>query len=246
MTCACSSRASPTTRSSCSTRRAASLTWNPGARAIKGYAAERDHRPALLDVLPARGHRARASRSASCEIAAARGPRRGRGLAAAQGRHALLGQRRHHGAARRRAAGCAASPRSRATCTERRLAEEQLPPERGAVPAAGRSGDATTRSSCSIPSGHIATLERGRRADQGLHRRGDHRPALLGLLPAEDVAPPASRERELRDRAQRAAACEDEGWRVRKDGSRFWANVVITRLRDARGELRGFAKVTRD
>ena len=39
---------------------------------------------------------------------------------------------------------------------------------------------------------------------------------------------------------------EDEGWRVRKDGSRFWANVVVTALRDANGELRGFGKVTRD
>jgi PAS domain S-box-containing protein len=39
---------------------------------------------------------------------------------------------------------------------------------------------------------------------------------------------------------------EDEGWRVRKDGSRFWANVVITALRDYTGQLRGFGKVTRD
>ena len=40
---------------------------------------------------------------------------------------------------------------------------------------------------------------------------------------------------------------EDEGWRVRKDGSRFWANVVITALHDEKsGELRGFAKITRD
>jgi PAS domain S-box-containing protein len=39
---------------------------------------------------------------------------------------------------------------------------------------------------------------------------------------------------------------EDEGWRVRKDGSRFWASVIITALRDERGELRGFGKVTRD
>ena len=38
----------------------------------------------------------------------------------------------------------------------------------------------------------------------------------------------------------------DEGWRVRKDGSTFWANVVITALRDESGALRGFAKVTRD
>ncbi len=39
---------------------------------------------------------------------------------------------------------------------------------------------------------------------------------------------------------------EDEGWRLRKDGTRFWANVVITALRDATGEVSGFAKITRD
>ena len=39
---------------------------------------------------------------------------------------------------------------------------------------------------------------------------------------------------------------EDEGWRIRKDGTRFWANVVITALRDESGTLVGFAKVTRD
>jgi PAS domain S-box-containing protein len=46
--------------------------------------------------------------------------------------------------------------------------------------------------------------------------------------------------------AERDGRFEDEGWRVRKDGSRFWANVVITPLRDGDGELIGFAKVTRD
>ncbi len=39
---------------------------------------------------------------------------------------------------------------------------------------------------------------------------------------------------------------ETEGWRVRKDGSRFWANVVIDAIRDEQGELIGFAKITRD
>ncbi len=39
---------------------------------------------------------------------------------------------------------------------------------------------------------------------------------------------------------------EAEGWRVRKDGSRFWAHVVIDPIRDETGELRGFAKITRD
>ena len=39
---------------------------------------------------------------------------------------------------------------------------------------------------------------------------------------------------------------EDEGWRVRKDGSRFWANVVITAIHSPAGEVRGFLKITRD
>ena len=39
---------------------------------------------------------------------------------------------------------------------------------------------------------------------------------------------------------------EDEGWRIRKDGSRFWANVIITAVKDGSGKLVGFAKVTRD
>ncbi len=47
-------------------------------------------------------------------------------------------------------------------------------------------------------------------------------------------------------RAKADGRFEDEGWRIRKDGSRFWANVVITALRDEAGTLRGFAKVTRD
>jgi formate hydrogenlyase transcriptional activator len=39
---------------------------------------------------------------------------------------------------------------------------------------------------------------------------------------------------------------EDEGWRVRKDGTRFWANVVVAALKDKSGRVRGFVKVTRD
>ena len=46
--------------------------------------------------------------------------------------------------------------------------------------------------------------------------------------------------------AAREGRIEDEGWRVRKDGSRFWANVVISAVRNSQGEVTGFAKVTRD
>lgn len=52
-------------------------------------------------------------------------------------------------------------------------------------------------------------------------------------------------EREL-ELARRVGRVEDEDWRVRKDGSQFWANVIITALFDENGDLVGFAKVTRD
>ena len=52
-------------------------------------------------------------------------------------------------------------------------------------------------------------------------------------------------EEELR-RAVRDGRVEDEGWRIRKDGSRFWANVTITPIYGQQGVLTGFAKVTRD
>lgn len=52
-------------------------------------------------------------------------------------------------------------------------------------------------------------------------------------------------EREL-EVAARDGRVEDDGWRLRKDGSRFWANVSITAIRDKQGTLIGFAKVTRD
>lgn len=46
--------------------------------------------------------------------------------------------------------------------------------------------------------------------------------------------------------ASREGRFEDEAWRVRKDGTRFWANVVITAVRDPKGNLKGFGKITRD
>ncbi len=52
-------------------------------------------------------------------------------------------------------------------------------------------------------------------------------------------------ERNL-DEAERNGRVEDEGWRVRRDGARFWANVTITALYDDDDELQGFMKVTRD
>lgn len=65
-----------------------------------------------------------------------------------------------------------------------------------------------------------------------------------GFYPPEDIEW-GKPERALR-RAAEQGRFEDEGWRIRKDGSRFWANVVITALRDHTGNLQGFSKIVRD
>lgn len=81
--------------------------------------------------------------------------------------------------------------------------------------------------------------------------------AVKGYLPEEIIGkhfsifyPPEARESKWPDRelemAERDGRFEDEGWRLRKDGTRFWANVVITALRDDAGKLIGFGKVSRD
>jgi PAS domain S-box-containing protein len=64
------------------------------------------------------------------------------------------------------------------------------------------------------------------------------------FYPPDDVAnhTPAA----LLDRATQEGVAEQEGWRVRKDGTQFWADVIITALRDEAGKLLGFAKITRD
>jgi PAS domain S-box-containing protein len=64
------------------------------------------------------------------------------------------------------------------------------------------------------------------------------------FYPEEDLqAGKPQRELEV---AAKEGRFEDEGWRLRKDGSRFWANVIISAIRDDSGELIGFGKVTRD
>ncbi|WP_022682212.1 hybrid sensor histidine kinase/response regulator [Sphingobium bisphenolivorans] len=56
----------------------------------------------------------------------------------------------------------------------------------------------------------------------------------------------AGRPSRALETAEREGRYEAEGWRIRKDGSRFWAHVIIDAIRDETGELIGFAKVTRD
>jgi PAS domain S-box-containing protein len=64
------------------------------------------------------------------------------------------------------------------------------------------------------------------------------------FYPGDDVA--EGKPQQDLDQAAAGGRFEDEGWRVRKNGSLFWANIVITAIRDQAGNLRGFAKLTRD
>jgi PAS domain S-box-containing protein len=94
------------------------------------------------------------------------------------------------------------------------------------------------------PTGHVATWNDGARRIKGYTEEeivGKH---FSIFYPPEKQAEHFP-EFELQ-MAAREGRFEDEGWRVRKDGSRFWANVVITALRNADGRLVGFGKVTRD
>ncbi|HEY3122865.1 MAG TPA: PAS domain S-box protein, partial [Thermoanaerobaculia bacterium] len=56
----------------------------------------------------------------------------------------------------------------------------------------------------------------------------------------------AGKPAEALETAKNSGRVEEEGWRVRKDGSRFWANIVITALHDESGNITGFSKITRD
>ena len=94
------------------------------------------------------------------------------------------------------------------------------------------------------PSGHIATWNLGAERIKGYKAAeimGQH---FSVFYSSEDVASgKPARELEI---AVREGRVEDEGWRVRKDRTQFWANVVITALHDSQGTLQGFAKITRD
>ena len=94
------------------------------------------------------------------------------------------------------------------------------------------------------PEGYVLTWNAGAERFKGYRAQeivGQHfscfypREALERGLPAHELQV-----------AGKTGVFEDEGWRVRKDGTLFWANVVITAMRDPQGKLVGFAKVTRD
>lgn len=94
------------------------------------------------------------------------------------------------------------------------------------------------------PQGNILTWNAGAERIKGWRRDEIIGQNFRRFYTAEDLAvDKPSHELEI---ASRTGKYEEEGWRLRKDGSRFWASVLITALHDKAGALVGFAKVTRD
>jgi PAS domain S-box-containing protein len=94
------------------------------------------------------------------------------------------------------------------------------------------------------PHGYITTWNEGAKRIKGYEAEeivGEH----FSIFYTDEDVERAHPEEELRV-AEAEGSYEEEGIRVRKDGTTFWANVLITALRDEEGNLKGFAKVTRD
>jgi PAS domain S-box-containing protein len=94
------------------------------------------------------------------------------------------------------------------------------------------------------PQGCVVSWNTGAQRIKGYHTDeivGRH----FALFYPQDHIANGKPQRDL-DQAAASGRHEDEGWRMRKDGSMFWANIVFTAIRDQAGNLRGFAKLTRD
>lgn len=92
------------------------------------------------------------------------------------------------------------------------------------------------------PSGHVATWNAGARRAKGYEAADIVGKHFSVFYPPEDAHKP---DYEL-EQTMLHGRFEDFGWRMRKDGTRFWANVIITAIKDKQDRLVGFTKVTRD
>ena len=216
-------------------------TWNAGAEKIKGYSADEIVGEHFSKFFPPE------------DVAAGR-PERELEVAREQGRTEAEGWRVRKDGTRfwanavitalrdesRRLRGYAKVTRD---LTDRKAAEEGL---RRAEEKFHHLVDAVTDYAIFMldAQGRVETWNAGARRTKGYEAEeiiGQH---VSRFYTEEDRA--AGKPAKILDAVRQHGRFEDEGWRVRKDGTRFWANVVITALRNERGEVTGFAKVTRD
>lgn len=94
------------------------------------------------------------------------------------------------------------------------------------------------------PEGRVTTWNAGAERIKGYKATEIIGRGYSTFFPEEDVR--AEEPERILETAAREGKVYQEGWRVRKDGSRFWANALLTALRDDSGRLRGFSKITRD
>jgi PAS domain S-box-containing protein len=94
------------------------------------------------------------------------------------------------------------------------------------------------------PDGRIATWNPGAARLEGYTQEEAVGQTMNIVLPPEDVA--QHKAQKILETAMGEGRFEEEAWRVRKDGSRYWANVVLTRIRDRAGSLMGFVVVAHD
>lgn len=218
------------------------VTWNAGARAIKGYTAEEIINQPI-------------SRFYSPEDAAAGKPQKLLAIAARDGRVEDEGWRYRKDGTAFWADVVITALRDTTTgelvgyakvtrdLTERRAAEESLRASEERFRLLVESVEDYAIYMLD-PEGRVSTWNAGAQRIKGYAASeiiGEH----LSRFYTEEDLRAGKLENEL-ETAARVGRFEDEGWRVRKDGTRFWANVVLTALRGARGELIGYAKVTRD
>lgn len=94
------------------------------------------------------------------------------------------------------------------------------------------------------PQGRVATWNAGAERIKGYAAAEIIGRPYSTFFPPEDAA--AGKPSRILETAAREGKSEQEGWRVRKNGSRFWASALVTAIRDRSGKLVGFCKITRD
>jgi PAS domain S-box-containing protein len=94
------------------------------------------------------------------------------------------------------------------------------------------------------PEGHVTNWNQGARRIKGYAEQEIIGAHFSRFYTPEDAA--AGLPQRALEIAAREGRCESEGWRVRRDGTRFWAHVIVDAIRDEAGLLIGFAKITRD